>query len=158
MAWGNHVTLTGNVTRDPELRFSPSGTAVARFGLAWNNRRTNARGEVEEEVSFFDVVAFGEFAENIAESLGKGDRVIVDGRLDQQSWEADDGSKRSRVQVIADDVAASVKWATVTIERKGGSGGGAHRDADRAADLAAAKAGGRRSAPAAEPSYEEEPF
>ena len=134
MAFDNTVTIVGNVTRDPELRFTPSGAAVATFGLAWNQRSQNARGETEEKVSFFDVTCWRQLAENIAESLTKGTRVVVYGRLEQRSWETDQGDKRSKVEIIADEVGPSLRWATADItknERReggdapaGGGGGG----------------------------------
>lgn len=129
MANGNTVELIGNITRDPELRFTPSGAAVANFGLAvnrrWRNQQTN---EWEEQVSFFDVVCWRELAENVAESLTKGSRVMVSGRLDQRSWETDNGEKRSKVEVVADEIGPSLRWATAQVTRNerrdGGSGGG----------------------------------
>ena len=98
MANGNNVDLIGNVTRDPELRFTPSGQAVASFGLAvnrrWQNRQTQ---EWEEATSFFDIVCWGQLGENVAESVSKGTRLIVTGRLDQRSWESQEGEKRSKI-------------------------------------------------------------
>ncbi|MBV9951917.1 MAG: single-stranded DNA-binding protein [Acidimicrobiia bacterium] len=132
----NSVTLVGNVTRDPELRFTPSGQAVATFGLAvnrrWQNRQNN---EWEEQTSFFDVKCWAQMAENVGESLHRGARVIVNGRLEQRSWETENGDKRSKVEVVADEIAPSLRWATVEItknERRepgqgGGSGGGGGR-------------------------------
>jgi single-strand DNA-binding protein len=126
MSNGNNVTLIGNVTRDPELRFTPSGQATATFGLAvnrrWQNRQTQ---EWEEAVSFFDIVLWRELAENAAESLHKGSRVIVTGRMEQRSWETQEGEKRSKVEVVADEVGPSLRWATAQVvknERKGGAG------------------------------------
>lgn len=128
MAADNNVTLTGNITRDPELRFTPSGQAVATFGLAvnrrWQNRQTN---EWEEQVSFFDVKCWAQMAENVSESLGRGTRVLVSGRLEQRSWETDNGEKRSKVEVVADEIAPSLRWATAQVtknERREGDGGG----------------------------------
>lgn len=128
MANDNSVTLTGNITRDPELRFTPSGQAVATFGLAvnrrWQNRQTN---EWEEQVSFFDVKCWAQMAENVSESLGRGTRVVVSGRLEQRSWETDNGDKRSKVEVVADEIAPSLRWATAQVtknERTDGAGGG----------------------------------
>ena len=122
----SNVTLVGNVTRDPELRYTPSGQTVAQFGVAvnrrWQNRQTQ---EWEEQVSFFDVKAWAGLAENIAESIQRGTRVIVTGRLEQRSWETDNGEKRSKVEVVADEVAPSLRWATAQvqkIERQGGGG------------------------------------
>ena len=118
MANGNNITLMGNVTRDPELRFTPSGQGVASFGLAvnrrWQNRQTN---EWEEAVSFFDVVAWGTLGENISESLTKGTRVIVVGRLDQRSWETENGEKRSKVEIVADEIGPSLRWATAEVSK-----------------------------------------
>ena len=118
MASGNTVELIGNVTRDPELRFTPSGAPVATFGLAvnrrWRNQQTN---EWEESVSFFDIVSWREMAENVADSLTKGTRVIVTGRLEQRSWETENGEKRSKVEVIADEVGPSLRWATAEVTR-----------------------------------------
>ena len=145
MGCNNTVTVVGNVTRDPELRFTPSGAAVANFGLAWNRKGQND----EEVVSFFDVTCWSGLAENVAESINKGDRVVVYGRLDQRSWENQEGERRSKVEIVADDVAPSLRWATVEITRnefRGGDGGGS----------AAPSGGGGR--PASTPQTDEEPF
>lgn len=127
MARDNSVSVVGNITRDPELRFTPSGAAVATFGLAWNNRRQNRQtGEWEEDPSYFDVVCFNSLAENVAESLSRGSRVIVFGNLQWQSWEAQDGGRRSKVEIVADEVAPSLRWATATVtksDRRDGGGG-----------------------------------
>src|SRR3954451_5209464 len=115
---GNNVTLIGNITRDPELRFTATGQATASFGLAvnrrWQNRQSN---EWEEATSFFDVVCWREMAENASESLQKGSRVIVTGRLEQRSWENQEGEKRSKIEVIADEVGPSLRWATAKVEK-----------------------------------------
>ena len=114
----NTVTLIGNVTRSPDLRYTPSGASYATFGVAvnrrWRNRQTN---EWEEQVSFFDVKAWAGLAENVAESITRGCRVVVTGRLEQRSWETDAGEKRSKVEVIADEVAPSLRWATAQVHR-----------------------------------------
>ncbi len=116
MAQDNNVTITGNVTREPELRFTPSGQAVANFGIAvnrrWQNRQTQ---EWEESVSFFDITAWSQLAENAAETVAKGTRVTITGRLDQRAWETENGEKRSKVEVVADDIAVSLRWATATV-------------------------------------------
>ncbi len=121
----NSVTLVGNVTRDPELRFTPAGVAQATFGLAvnrrWQNRQTQ---EWEEAVSFFDVVAWRELAENASESLSKGVRVLVTGRLEQRSWESNEGEKRSKVEVVADEIGPSLRWATAQVVRNAKDGAG----------------------------------
>ena len=123
------VTLVGNVTRDPELRFTPSGQSVANFGLAvnrrWQNRQTQ---QWEEQTSFFDIVCWAQLGQNVAESVGKGARVVVTGRLDQRSWETESGDKRSKVEIVADEVGPSLRWATATItknERSASDGGAA---------------------------------
>jgi single-strand DNA-binding protein len=130
----NTVTVIGNVTRDPELRFTPSGQAIATFGLAvnrrWQNRQTQ---EWEEQVSFFDVTCWAQLGQNVSDTLVKGSRAIVTGRLEQRSWETDQGDKRSKVEIIADEVGPSLRWATAEITRNertgpsdgGSSGGGA---------------------------------
>jgi len=123
------ATGQGASARDPGRRFTPRGAAEANFGLAvnrrWRNQQTN---EWEEQVSFFDIVCWRELAENVAESLTKGSRIMVSGRLDQRSWETDNGEKRSKVEVVADEVGPSLRWATAQVTRNerrdGGSGGG----------------------------------
>lgn len=121
----NTVTLVGNLTRDPELRYTPSGQSVASFGMAvnrrWMNRQTQ---EWEEQTSFFDVKAWASLAENIAESLQRGTRVLVTGRLEQRSWETDNGERRSKVEVVATEVAPSLRWATAQVHKIERSGGG----------------------------------
>ena len=114
----NTITVIGNITRDPELRFTPTGQANTTFGVAvnrrWQNRQTQ---EWEEQVSFFDVVCWQTLADNVADSLGKGSRVIVTGRLEQRSWETQDGEKRSKVEIVADEIGPSLRWATAKIEK-----------------------------------------
>ncbi|MBP8212036.1 MAG: single-stranded DNA-binding protein [Ilumatobacteraceae bacterium] len=111
------TTITGNITRDPELRFTPNGQAVATFGVAVNRKWKDARGEQQEQTSFFDVKCWRELAENVTNSLTKGDRVIVTGRLEQRSWETDAGDKRSKVEIVADEVGPSLRWANATVTR-----------------------------------------
>ena len=122
------VTIVGNVTRDPEIRYTGGGAAKASFSVAvsrrWQNRQTN---EWEEQTSFLNVVCWREMAENVAESIGKGTRVVVTGRLEQRSWETEAGEKRSVVEIVADEIAPSLRWATATVnknDRRGGDGGG----------------------------------
>jgi single-strand DNA-binding protein len=122
MAFGNTVTIIGNVTRDPELRYLSSGTAVANFGVAYNRKFTRS-GEQVEEVSFFDVTCWKDLADNVAESLSKGDRVVVFGELKQESWETKDGGKRSKVTINAEDVAPSLRWATAKPQKQSNSNG-----------------------------------
>jgi single-strand DNA-binding protein len=184
---GNNITIIGNVTRDPELRFTASGQATANFGMAvnrrWQNRQTN---EWEEAVSFFNVVLWRELAENGAESLHKGTRVIVTGRLEQRSWETPDGEKKSVIDIVADEIGPSLRWASAQVtrnERRGGdddgSGGGGGGYAPRGGNSGGGNSGGNfgnsggnnqpsRGAsrpagnapaePAASYDYDEEPF
>ncbi len=125
----NSITLVGNTTRDPELRFTSNGQPTASFGLAvnrrWQNRQTQ---EWEEATSFFDVVCWQEMAENACESLPKGVRVVVTGRLEQRSWETPDGERRTKVEVVADEIGPSLRWATCAVaknERRQAVGAGA---------------------------------
>jgi single-strand DNA-binding protein len=140
MASENSVTLVGNVTKDPELRYTTGGRGVASFGLAVN-RWYQVNGEWQEQVSFFNIVAWGDLGENAAASISKGNRVIVTGRLEQRSYETKEGEKRSVTEVIADELGPSLRWAQVQIERisrddaatrsgGGGGGGGASRAPD----------------------------
>ena len=132
MASENSVTLVGNVTKDPELRYTTGGRGVASFGLAVN-RRYQVNGEWQEQVSFFNIVAWGDLGENAAASINKGNRVIVTGRLEQRSYDTKEGEKRNVTEVIADELGPSLRWAQVQIERisrddaaaRTGGGGGA---------------------------------
>lgn len=167
MASENSVTIVGNVTRDPELRFTPTGAAVANFGVAvnrrWMNRTTN---EWEEQTSFFDVVCWREMAENVTESLPKGSRVVVTGRLEQRSWETQDGDKRSKVEIIADEVGPSLRWASAQVtrnERKtgdfgGGGGGGGGRPIANEPPASPQAAQPAAQPGAGSPAFDEEPF
>lgn len=165
MANGNAVTVVGNITRDPEIRYTPNGQANATFGLAvnrrWQNRQTN---EWEERTSFFNIVCWRELADNVSESLAKGARVIVTGRLEQRSWETDQGDKRSVVEIVADEVGPSLRWASAQItknDRKGGGdfGGGGSGGGGSGGGKGGGGGGGGQAAPA--PNYDEfgeEPF
>jgi len=148
----NSITLVGNVTRDPELRFTNSGQPTASFGLAvnrrWQNRQTQ---EWEEQVSFFDIVCWREMAENVSESIQKGSRVVVTGRLEQRSWETSDGDKRSKIEVVADEVGPSLRWATAQITRN--ERRGPPREHGAAADRPLPAQGGGPGY-----GYDEEPF
>ncbi len=118
----NSITLIGNLTRDPELRYTTGGRGVASFGIAVN-RRYQQNNEWVEQVSFFNVVCWGELGENAAATLTKGSRAIVTGRLEQRSYETN-GEKKSIVEVIADEVGPSLRWAQAQIERTERTGGG----------------------------------
>jgi single-strand DNA-binding protein len=112
----NSVTLVGNITREPELRFTGGGKGVASFGLAVN-RRYQVNGEWQEKVSFFNVVAWDTLGENAAASLHKGNRIIVNGRLEQREYETKEGEKRNVVEIVADEIGPSLRWARAEIER-----------------------------------------
>ena len=112
----NTVTLVGNVTRDPELRYTTGGRGVASFGLAVN-RRYQVNGEWQEQTSFFNVVAWGTLGENVSASLTKGTRTIVTGRLEQRSWDDSNGEKRSTVEIVADEIGPGLRWAQAHVER-----------------------------------------
>ena len=106
MAFDNTVTLSGNVVRDPELRFTNSNTAVCEFTVAWNQM---ARDGQEKKAHFFDCVAWEKMAESVSENARRGQRVTVTGRLNFESWEKD-GQKRNKVNLVVEDVAMSLKF------------------------------------------------
>ena len=97
------VILLGNLTKDPEVRYTPSGTSVAGFSVAVN-RRFRQGEEVRDEVSYVDVVVFGKQADHCGQYLNKGDAVLIDGRLQQRRWESEDGQKRNKLEVVAQSV------------------------------------------------------
>jgi single-strand DNA-binding protein len=126
----NSITLVGNLTRDPELRFTTGGRGVASFGIAVS-RRYQVNGEWQEQTSYFNIVAWGQLGENAASSLTKGMRVVVSGRLEQREYQNREGEKRTAIEINADEVGPSLRWATASIERNprtdgngGGNGGG----------------------------------
>jgi single-strand DNA-binding protein len=153
----NAITIVGNVTRDPELKFLNSGQGALRLSIAvnrrWQNRQTQ---EWEERVSYFDVVSYGSMAENAANSITKGARVVVSGRLEQRSWETESGDKRSSVEINADEIAPSLRFATAVVTRtpraEGGTPARAAASAPRTAPAPAA------STAAESYSFDEEPF
>lgn len=104
MASINRVVLVGNLTRDPELRTTPNGKSVCTLGLAVNEKYKNDAGEWIEKPNYFDIVVWGGQGESCAQYLSKGRQVAIDGRLSFRSWEAQDGAKRSKVEVIANTV------------------------------------------------------
>lgn len=138
------TTIVRTIGRDLELRFTASGQATTKFGVAvnrkWTDKRTN---EQQESTSWYDVVCWGQLAENAAESLGKGNRVVVTGRLDIRPWETDDGTKRIAVELTADAIGPDLRWATATVQRN-----------ERTNDTRPAA----NTAPASAPGYEDEPF
>lgn len=172
------ITIVGGLGRDPEIRYTATGRAKATLGVAvsrrWQNRQTN---EWEEQTSWFNVVVWGDMAENLSDTLSKGMRVIVTGRLEQRSWETEQGEKRSVVEIVADEVGPSLRWATADVKRSerrsgggqgggggdfgGGSGGGG--GSSRPASNAPSGGGGSNNAPSAPAGggdfgYDEEPF
>ncbi|HXF10283.1 MAG TPA: single-stranded DNA-binding protein [Desulfuromonadaceae bacterium] len=143
MASFNKVILVGNLTRDPELRYTPKGTAVAKIGLAVNRNWTSESGEKKEEVTFVDVDVFGRTAENVGQYMRKGRPILIEGRLKLDQWEdKQSGQKKSKLSVVAE-----------TVQFLGSPGGGEGAPAaPRAARPAAAAA-----APAAEGADAEPP-
>ena len=111
----NSTVVTGNIVRGPELRSTASGNAVASFSVADNRRFTDATGERREATSYMDVVAWGDLGRHVAESLRQGDRVTVTGHLEQRSWETAEGERRSKLELNATDVAASLRFATLAV-------------------------------------------
>jgi single-strand DNA-binding protein len=148
----NAITVVGNVTRDPELKFLNSGQAALKLSIAvnrrWQNRQTQ---EWEERVSYFEVVGYGAMAENAANSLTKGARVIVSGRLEQRTWETENGDKRSIVEINADEIGPSLKWATAVVTRTPRAEGSNFQSSDRPA------AAPRTNEPSTY-AFDEEPF
>ncbi len=150
------ITVVGNLTRDPELRFTTGGRGTANFGIAVS-RRYQVNNEWQEQTSFFNIVAWGTLAENAAATLNKGHRVIVTGRLEQRSYDDKEGQKKSIVEIIADEIGPSLRWARAEIEKiardGGGSGGG---NAGGGGNSGGGNSGGGR---APDPVYgDEEPF
>ena len=128
----NNVTVVGNLTMDPELRFTASGVAMANVSVADSRRYQDRNGEWQEETSFFRGTCWREVAENVAESLPKGARVIITGRLKQRTWETNEGEKRSVVEIDIQEIGPSLRWATASVTKtprsdgaQGSYGGGA---------------------------------
>ena len=107
---GRAISFAGNLTQDPEVRYTEGGIARVMFRVAVSGRR-------EQEASFFTVIIWRDQAEHAAESLAKGSRVVVMGKLQQRTWTAEDGSARSVVEVVAEELGASLRWATATTTR-----------------------------------------
>lgn len=122
----NRVFLIGNLTREPELRYTPNDTAVASFGLALNRSYKDRNGEWQEETDFVDITVWGRQAENASQYLDKGSRVFLEGRLDHQTWETDEGDRRSKLEVTAQRV--------IFLDSPGGSAGSADGDAEEILD------------------------
>jgi single-strand DNA-binding protein len=113
----NRVQLIGNLTRDPELRYTPAGNAVCTFGLATNRSWTTDAGEKREEVDFHRIVAWNKLAELCSQFLVKGRKVYVEGRLSTRNWTAQDGSQKSTTEVVIDDM--------ILLDKQGGTAGAA---------------------------------
>ena len=149
----NTITLVGNLTRDPELRFTTGGKGFASFGIAVG-RRYQVNGEWQEQTSYFNIVAWGQMGENAAATFTKGMRVIVSGRLEQREYQNREGEKRTAIEINADEIGPSLRWATASVERTpraeggGNAGGGA-----RGGSPAGGNAGGGDYFPS-----DEEPF
>jgi len=134
----NTITLVGNLTRDPELRFTTGGRGVASFGIAVS-RRYQVNGEWQEQTSYFNIVAWGQMGENAAATFTKGMRVIVSGRLEQREYTNREGEKRTAIEINADEIGPSLRWATAQVERTprgDGQGGGAPRGGNNAGNNA----------------------
>jgi single-strand DNA-binding protein len=147
MANNNTVTIVGNVTREPELRFTANGRSQLTLGLAVNHRYPdrNRPGEWVEDTSFINVVCWADLAENVSSSVTKGSRILVMGRLNQRSWETDNNEKRSVIEVIAEEVGPSLRWATAQIsrtERRGPGDGGPRPEATAPAAAGVGGSGG----------------
>jgi single-strand DNA-binding protein len=156
MANLNKVLLMGNLTRDPEVRYTPKGTAVTELGIAVNRIYTGENGEKREEVTFVDVTVWGRTAENVGEYLKKGRPVFIEGRLQLDSWEdKQSGQKRNKLKVVADNV-------QFLGSRGSGGGGGGSEEGDEAPR--SGTGGGARNVPPtkssgpAEPDDDEIPF
>jgi single-strand DNA-binding protein len=119
MAADNHTTIVGNLADDPELRFTNTGIAIANLRVAVTQRIQQDGEWRDGDTSFLKVNVWRGQAEHLADSLSKGDRVMVTGRLRQRSWETPEGEKRSGAEIEADEVGASLKWATAKVERSG---------------------------------------
>ncbi len=121
------VSLIGNACREPEMKFLPSGIALCEFGVAINSRRKEGDKWVDGDPEFYDITCWRELADNVAESISKGQRVIILGKLNFRSWEdKDSGQKRSKISVTAEAVGPDLRWATAQVtrtERSSGDGG-----------------------------------
>ena len=156
------VTIVGNLTRDPELRFTAGGKGIASFGVAVN-RRWQQNGEWQEKVSFFNVTAWDTLGENAAASLTKGTRIIVTGRLEQREYETKEGEKRNVVEIVADEIGPSLRWARAEVERiardSSGSGSGSGSSSGAAASASSSAPSNSGGGRAPDPVYgDEEPF
>jgi single-strand DNA-binding protein len=134
----NQVTLMGNLTRDPELRQTPTGQNVTSFSLALNRSYKDSNGEWQEATDYIDIVCWGPLAERVAQYLSKGRRCLVQGRLQSRSWEQD-GQKRNKVEVLANDV--------TFLDSRGGDPGGNSQEGDDSANVGNSAADEKASKP-----------
>jgi single-strand DNA-binding protein len=129
-----HVTITGNLTADPELRFTPNGAAVANFRIAVTSRVRDGNTWRDGDTSYFRINAWRQLAQHVTDSLSKGDRAVVIGRLKSRSWETPEGDQRSVIEIEADEVAPSLKWAIAKPERVSRNGEGETKPSGEFAD------------------------
>lgn len=156
-----NITIIGNVTKEPELRFTPSGAAVANFTVAVNERRKNAAGEWEDgDATFYECAAWKEMAENVAESIERGSRVVLSGKLKARNYDRQDGSRGTSLDVTVDEIGPSLRWATAKVTRSGGNGGGnrGNGGGNAGAAPAANNSGGDPWGGAAQSGGDEPPF
>jgi single-strand DNA-binding protein len=118
-----HVTIAGNLTDDPELKYTPNGAAVTNFRVAVTARVRDGETWRDGDTSYFRINCWRQLAEHVADSLSKGDRALIIGRLKSRSWETPEGERRSVVEVEADEVAPSLRWAIAKPERTTANGG-----------------------------------
>ena len=124
------LTIAGNLTRDPELRNVSGGRTVVSFSVAENRRWADKSGATQEAVTYLDVTAWGPMSTHVAASLRTGDRVLVTGRLEQRSWEGSDGARHTKHELVATEVAASLRYAEATLTRATRSAGEDEDDVD----------------------------
>jgi single-strand DNA-binding protein len=129
-----HVTIAGNLTADPELRFTNNGAAVANFRIAVTTRVRDGNTWRDGDTSYFRVNAWRQLAQHVTDSLSKGDRAVVIGRLRSRSWETPEGDQRSVVEIEADEIAPSLKWAIAKPERVSRNGNGEAKPTGEFAD------------------------
>jgi len=141
----NQVTLTGNLTDDPELRFTPNGVAVANFRLAVDQRVWDTDGWKDGEASYFRVNVWRDQAEHVSRSLHKGARCVVVGRLKSRSWETPEGQRRSAVEVDAEEVGMSMRFTPVAAGAAEPAAATPAPEPERAPEPAAAKGAGNGS-------------
>ncbi len=151
MANFNRVILAGNLTRDPQLRYLPNNTAVCEFGLAINRRWRDQDGNQRDDTCFVDVAAFGRQGETINQYMTKGRPILVEGRLKFDSWQAQDGSKRSRLSVVAENF-----QFLGGRDSAGGAGASGERPGGGAAGAPANRAPGRSGAPGGREAHPED--